>query len=209
MQYAFEPVAAELVCLIKSQIHAIPAKGRVSVPKANPGNRLQMWQRPEEQDTVAKAFTQFASQIEKTHDNGLASLAEPDSVVKGKLHHMSYTNWQHKLAQCAYYSPLTCVSDKIAPGRRRAKDKIEAETRMLRNLEQWHREQQERLPRTTYTSLSDAEAFAWNLWLDKLTDHVKTVSRCDGIKAAIESIVSFLFLFGLFVSSCPVRIVHK
>jgi hypothetical protein len=35
-----------------------------------------------------------------------------------------------------------------------------------------------------YNNLEEAEAIAWNWWLDKIMDHTRTVSRNDGIAAS-------------------------
>lgn len=133
---------------------------------------------------------QFASQIEKTHDDDWFSVFEPNSVIKGKLRQRAYDHWVQTLLQCAFASPLSCVSSKIAPGIGSAKDKLKEETQLLPALEQWQKGRQVQLTRETYIHLSKTREYAWNLWLDKLMDHVKTVSRREGIVAAANNIVS-------------------
>lgn len=148
---------------------------------------------------------QFASQIREAHDVDLSTVFEPHSVIKGKLKRRSYEYWVQTLSRCAFVCPLSCVSSKIAPGIGSAKDKIKEETQLLPALEQWQNRRQ--LPRETYIGLSQAEVYAWNLWLDKLTDHVKTVSRGNGIDAAVHSIVRFLVCFlSFFTSSASLRV---
>lgn len=151
---------------------------------------LQDWPEPQEQVAEAQAFTSFAHEIEESTD--LTWVAEPCSVVKEKLIRNPYNLWVKKLNECTFLSPFGCAepNSETAPTIQEAKDTIkERGTWLLQLLERWHQDRLWQLPEDAYEGLAEAEAFAWNLWLDKLTDHVKTVARQGGIIAAAKNIV--------------------
>lgn len=154
-----------------------------------PGNSLQHWPELEEQVAEAQAFTSFATSIEQTPD--LTWLAEPCSVIKGKLIRRAYDVCVRKVTECTFLGPLGCIRSETSISE--AKEKIQEEvegSRLLRDLKDWRRARLTQLQTGAYGRLEDATAFAWNLWVDKLMDHVRTVYRLKDIKAAAENLVS-------------------
>lgn len=134
-----------------------------------------------------QTFTSFASTIEATLD--LTWVSEPSSVFKWKLIHRTYGSWLKKLTECAFLSPLSYVRGKKTPSISEAKKIIEAEgLRLLHDLEHWRDSMH--LRKTVYEHLTHTKMLAWNLWLDKLMDHVETVFRLDDVEKATEEIVS-------------------
>lgn len=119
----------------------------------------------------------------------LTWVAEPSSVFKWKLTHRAYGSWVKKLTECAFLSPLGFVIGKNTPTISEAKKRIkEKAARLLRDLEHWRNSMC--LRETVYGGFTPTQVFAWNLWLDRLIDHVKTVFRLRGVEKAADEVVS-------------------
>ena len=144
----------------------------------------------------AEAFTSFAHEIENTTD--LAWVAEPCSVIKEKLIRRPHGLWVRKVNECTFLGPVGCARGRHTPTIPEAKKTIKAKgTWLLHQLEQWKKDRLAQLPEDAYKGLPYAEACAWNLWLDKLMDHVKTVARQEGTVAAANNIVRCFHLIML------------
>lgn len=157
---------------------------------------LQDWPKPEEEEAEAEAFTSFAHEIENTTD--LAWVAEPCSVIKEKLIRRPHGLWVRKVNECTFLGPVGCARGRHTPTIPEAKKTIKAKgTWLLHQLEQWKKDGLAQLPEDAYKGLPYAEACAWNLWLDKLMDHVQTVARQEGTVAAANNIVRCFHLIML------------
>lgn len=162
---------------------------------------LQNWFKSKEEEKKAATFRDFATSIIQSDD--LDSLDEPYAMVKEKADGSSgstYRNWQSRV--------WDLVSNIVAGCPRRGKERLtseqarrrinEAEGGLAHRLQTWATKVQTRqLTKARYNSLGvgTAKAIAWNLWLEKLMDHVRTVSHYEGIAAAGQAIVSRPVMF--------------
>jgi hypothetical protein len=164
---------------------------------------LQIWPHFENVKEAAQNFTQYAQDIIDT--SNLDTVAEPYTVLQKKLAHIDYVTWRKKLTEWTFLSLLgyKCRTRgrQKPPTAKEAKQKLEAiepGQNLVQKLQAWTTACRMELPPKKYNNLEEAEAIAWNWWLDKIMDHTRTVSRNDGIAAAANGLVS-----------CPLAVVTR
>lgn len=151
----------------------------------------QDWPTSEEEVKAAQAFMDFANKIIQSVD--LESLAVRYTLVKQKLGRATYKCWRGKLSELVTISVLGWTVGKKKPSLKKAKETITKESEdanLVPELQDWVKARTLQLSADKYMDLKEAKMIAWNVWLDKLMDHIRTESCNNGIAAAAKDIVS-------------------
>lgn len=116
--------------------------------------------------------------------------------------------WRKKLTDWTFLSVLgfkrRARSRQKTLTAKEAKQKIEAEApgqNLVQKLQTWTTACRMRLPPKKYNNLEEAEAIAWNWWLDRIMDHTRTVSQNNEIAAAANDLVSCPLAYPLTVNA--------